>query len=717
MQSAANATRRAPTKQKSLAEYMRSREVYRNENVALLVDAFRHTHAYAKSSGGPKEGCSLAGELRPFRVLFFLSHFHSDHYNGITEGWNHGTVYASRGTANLLCWRLGIPETRVKRMDFCVSYVFSLTNGALLYEKREDGEGQSCAEECFSLTLLPANHCPGAVMFLFRSSVFGTVLHTGDFRFTQEEFAFSQRPEAPRMVPRTHAEVEMAKNPVMRSVAGDVDVLFLDNTFCDRRFSFPSRAESLREVNLALLSLFREHTPTLKSEAERVAPLVQEGKEDAVSVAVFIGAYFIGKERIALSIQESFPLASAEDSKCDVVPTYVSPEKYEALRQLDYHPDRFVPLPRRQAVVTGEGSSLELFARHAVRLPQDALSSSPQVARGLLSSFELAEAPSKTTVCYLTIFLVPFSSVTYPALAAACGGRSKRRRDDGTAEETAGYAHQEPSLRAEAISLWGEEVVELEQFNGVLCVEPTGWTRKVSRHPISKRVTLLRVPYSEHSSFTELVDFVGFLNPRRIVPTVSPELFKKYEVCFAERAPRLRQRYANVQPLSRFLVPRHLLAVGGSDTKALEGPCVNAGGRRKQRNPFAPIATVEEVIFIDEDCEKRSPLDSDFVQVTDTLNKEKEEVAGETESLTLMSGAELAVVTDAVGSTGNLLTRGGCEKEVALNAVGSGRMDTTLLTRHGSRSNSVSADDRSDSRDCVCVLVRPHFIEVSDSSN
>ena len=36
--------------------------------------------------------------------------------------------------------------------------------------------------------LIDAAHCPGAVMFLFKSQRFGNILHTGDFRLAEPMF-------------------------------------------------------------------------------------------------------------------------------------------------------------------------------------------------------------------------------------------------------------------------------------------------------------------------------------------------------------------------------------------------------------------------------------------------------------------------------------------------------------------------------------------------
>lgn len=42
-------------------------------------------------------------------------------------------------------------------------------------------EVQNDAITCFSVTAIPAGHCPGSVMFLFEQN-FKHVLYTGDFR-------------------------------------------------------------------------------------------------------------------------------------------------------------------------------------------------------------------------------------------------------------------------------------------------------------------------------------------------------------------------------------------------------------------------------------------------------------------------------------------------------------------------------------------------------
>ena len=75
-----------------------------------------------------------------------------------------------------------------------------------------------------TVTLIDANHCPGAVMFLFQG-YFGCILHTGDFRY------FDGMLDIP---PFTNEII--------------INTLYLDNTYCDPKCEFPTRAEAKQKI-------------------------------------------------------------------------------------------------------------------------------------------------------------------------------------------------------------------------------------------------------------------------------------------------------------------------------------------------------------------------------------------------------------------------------------------------------------------------------------
>ncbi|KEG15302.1 DNA cross-link repair 1A protein [Trypanosoma grayi] len=736
VQSRTEKMHQASPRAKALEEYMRSREVYRYKAVAILVDAFRHISAYLESCQEFGHAGGRLSSTKSFHVLFFLSHFHSDHYNGITSGWRHGTIYASRATANILCWRLGVRETSVKKMDFGLIYVFSLENGELLYEEAGCEEGKCCRDGCFSVTMIPANHCPGAVMFLFQSPAFGTILHTGDFRFSSGRSSSTlQRLPSPVVpsLPCPLWNLDITNNPLLGSVAGKVDTLFLDNTFCDPRFIFPSHVDVLREVNMAVLSMFCERTTALQSCSGGSETLAHKSKSvgNTISLAVMIGAYFIGKERIALSLQETFlPDCDKDDEALRFVPTYVSPEKYESLRQLEYFSERFVPLPQNSSSVSSGGGNdedndgvstvLSGFTKHKVRLPQESSPASPNVARDLFSSFSenfMEDSWERLRYC-LTLFMVPLTSVTYPTLAAVCGVQHpKRRRGEQTVEDVPSAA----SHNGRALPLWGSTAIDLKQFDGVLCVEPTGWTKKVSTHRINKLVTLLRVPYSEHSSFNELVDFVGFVNPSQVVPTVSPELYKKYESLFAERAPRLRQRYSNVQPLSRFLLPKSTPVTEVRINGTLNDTPGTGAEARKQRNPFTMAITATDVTCIDgvggDDDDDVCTVDTPSVQVGDVVNMQqnKQEDRYCAGFRHRRYDSTIKVEHPKSCMTGRLE----CAKQDIedLSYSLNNRQTNTQSSILRWAQSSGKADSEEDDDDCVLVESKPSFIEISDTSD
>ncbi|KAF0913958.1 hypothetical protein E2562_025370 [Oryza meyeriana var. granulata] len=148
--------------------------------------------------------CCIPGT--PFRVdafrylrgdccHWFLTHFHVDHYQGLTKSFCHGKIYCSSVTASLVHYKIGIPWDRLHVLPLNEKITIAGVN----------------------LTCFDANHCPGAVIILFEPPNGKAVLHTGDFRFSSE----------------------MANNRVLKS--SPIHTLILDTTYCNPRYDFPSQ--------------------------------------------------------------------------------------------------------------------------------------------------------------------------------------------------------------------------------------------------------------------------------------------------------------------------------------------------------------------------------------------------------------------------------------------------------------------------------------------
>ncbi|XP_069483932.1 protein artemis isoform X2 [Ambystoma mexicanum] len=143
---------------------------------------------------------------------YFLSHCHKDHMRGLR--------------APSLKRRL---DCSLKIHLYC-----SPVTKELLLTSPKYSFWENRIKEDLVVTLLPAGHCPGSVMFLFQGNN-GTVIYTGDFRLAKGEV--------------TRMELLHSGDRVK-----DIQSVYLDTTFCDPRYyQIPSREECL----IGILELVR----------------------------------------------------------------------------------------------------------------------------------------------------------------------------------------------------------------------------------------------------------------------------------------------------------------------------------------------------------------------------------------------------------------------------------------------------------------------------
>ncbi|KAM7178856.1 protein artemis isoform 1-T1 [Macrochelys suwanniensis] len=180
---------------------------------------------------------------------YFLSHCHKDHMKGLRapslkrrlECSLKVHLYCSPVTKELL---LTSPKYRFWENRIVALEVETPTQISLL----DEASGE---KEDIVVTLLPAGHCPGSVMFLFQGPN-GTVLYTGDFRLAKGEAARMEL---------LHSGTRVK----------DIQSVYLDTTFCDPRFyQIPSREECLNgilELVRSWITLSRYHVVWLNCKA------------------------------------------------------------------------------------------------------------------------------------------------------------------------------------------------------------------------------------------------------------------------------------------------------------------------------------------------------------------------------------------------------------------------------------------------------------------
>ena len=253
----------------------------------ICVDAFRY---------GKVEG----------QNAYFLSHFHSDHYVGLTSSWRHGPIYASKVTCNLMRQQLRVDSKWLVPLEFEKKVEVPNTKGVFV-------------------TMIPANHCPGSSLYLFEKVIgknkdgsprLTRVLHCGDFRACP-----------------AHIQHPLLRPDVVDSITGQtkqqtIDTCYLDTTYLTPKYSFPSQYDVISACAQMCVSLAKEiidsgdtweqtktqlmgstMTKFLESGSSTIpkpSPTEENIKPKIRGrLLVVIGTYSIGKERICLGIAKA----------------------------------------------------------------------------------------------------------------------------------------------------------------------------------------------------------------------------------------------------------------------------------------------------------------------------------------------------------------------------------------------------------------------------
>ncbi|XP_042517556.1 5' exonuclease Apollo [Macadamia integrifolia] len=144
----------------------------------------------------------------------FLTHAHKDHCTGISL-YSSYPIYATHLTKTLILQLFPQVED---------SLFVGIEVGESLVIDDPDG--------AFTVTAFNANHCPGAVMFLFEGH-FGNILHTGDCRLTSEYL-------------QSLPEKYIGKKG--REPRCPLDYVFLDCTFGKFSRKIPSKNAAIQQV-------------------------------------------------------------------------------------------------------------------------------------------------------------------------------------------------------------------------------------------------------------------------------------------------------------------------------------------------------------------------------------------------------------------------------------------------------------------------------------
>lgn len=465
-----------------------------NSNYQIAVDAFNYS---------PHESINK----------YFLTHFHSDHYGGITKKWCYERVFkdgddfedeskykkiifCSTITAKLLTLRFSIDPKFIMPLEMNRRYLIQNFDTDV---ETEDGFIQTDDLELPGLFVTPitANHCPGSVIFLFESfSNNGQrlrVLHCGDFRVSREIL------DHPRL---------LAFNITNQ---GDLflDKVYLDTTYMSPSYNFPKQELVCNTVSDMFYDLIYSQGETETTDSlfttwfgvlkqSRITDFIakRDNQYKKKKFLVLIGTYVIGKERLAISILQRLnncPIyvltINSRNDKVDLVKSFDDSHLNQVLTNDDLGgPDSECTIHLVPMKIVSSLEELSNYFNH----------------NRYFDKFERCVGLRPTGWSFLN----KYASISKDEEDLNMKHNSDLNRLSSSCHDLVKIMKTQPKFS------FIENILPQSPLLSLISK-----SKKVNHDESLYRIYTL--PYSEHSSFRELSFFAIFLKIKEIIPTVN----------------------------------------------------------------------------------------------------------------------------------------------------------------------------------------------------
>lgn len=419
---------------------------------------------------------------------YVLTHFHGDHYGGISKKWSYERVFGddqdydndakyrhiilcTRITGELLTMRFSVDPRFIQPLELDTRYCLRhyTAEGVIPVEL----PSQDTTAGLYVTPIL-ANHCPGAAIFLFETiTTTGShhyQLHCGDFRVSH---AMLMNP---------------ALQPFHRTLT--LDKVYLDTTYMSPEYTFPKQ-ETVCET---VADLFHDlvHKDDIYAEwfggkrQARITDMLLNAtvRKKKKKFLVLVGTYLIGKEKLALAILRKM--------NCPIFVLTVMSRDDKGAILATYH-DEYLDLVVTTDDLGGDGPHQVVV--HLV--PMSIVGKTEDMCKYFTHNHYQDHFEHCIGIRPTGWSFVPGSRGIADKEAAYVTGSVPQTLESRTEYSSDSILSQSPKPAPAA---------------------------KKRANPEINMFRVYSVPYSEHLSFRELAYFVVFLNITKVIPTVNEKL-------------------------------------------------------------------------------------------------------------------------------------------------------------------------------------------------